>query len=327
MHLNRRHVLALALSAAAAVTSLSAAAQAWPARPITIVVSYPAGGDTDAVARLFAEKLSTRVGQPVLVDNRAGASGTIGNAYVSHAQPDGYTLLLTPGTFASAPVVLKTGAGAAYDVLNGFTPIIQTGSVPLFLVAGAQSGLHSVKDVVAAGKAKKPLVYGSPGNGSPMHFVGEMFNKSAGIDIVHSPYKGVAPSVTDVLGGHIPMAWVPLGPVLPHIQSGKLLALAVALPQRSSLQPNVPTLEELGYKDIDPLSWQGLLGPKGMNADTVKALNAHFNEILKMPDVVAKLAVFGTVPVGGDAAKLAQSNALAFTRYSKLVKDFGIQAD
>ena len=326
MRIQRRHALALAL-AAAALGAFPAAAQTWPARPITIVVSYPAGGDTDAVARLFAEKLSARVGQPVVIDNRVGASGTIGNAYVGKAAPDGYTLLLTPGTFASAPVVLKTGSGASYDPVQGFTPIVQTGTVPLFLVASPQSGLASVKDVVAAGKAKKPLVYGSPGTGSPMHFVGEMLNKAAGIDIAHAPYKGVAPSVNDVLGNHIPLAWVPLGPVMPHIAGGKLVPLAVALPQRSPLLPNVPSLAELGYKDIDPMSWQGLLGPKGMSPDVVKALNTHFNEILKMPDVVAKLATFGTVSVGGEPARLAQANAEAHTKYAKLVKDFGIQAD
>jgi tripartite-type tricarboxylate transporter receptor subunit TctC len=326
MKINRRSALALAV-AAASLVSVPALAQGYPSKPITIVVSYPPGGDTDAVARLFAEKLSTRLGQPVVVDNKPGASGTIGNAYVGKAAPDGYTLLLTPGTFSSAPVVLKMGAGANYDVLNGFTPVIQTGNVPLFLVAGAQSGFHNVRDVVAAAKARKVLVYGSPGNGSPMHFTGEMLNKAAGIDLTHSPYKGVGPSVTDVLGGHIPLAWVPLGPVLPHIQAGKMVPLAVALPQRSPLLPNVPSLEEFGYKDIDPWSWQGVLGPKGMPADVVRTLNTHFNEILKMADVQAKLASFGTVAVGGAPERLAQSNSAAYNRYSKLVKDFGIQAD
>jgi tripartite-type tricarboxylate transporter receptor subunit TctC len=303
------------------------AAQAYPAKLITIVVSYPPGGDTDAVARLFAEKLATRLGQTVVVDNRPGASGTIGNSYVSKAAPDGYTLLLTPGTFSSAPVVLKAGSGASYDVLNGFTPIIQTGNVPLFLVASSQSGFHNVRDVVAAAKARKMLAYGSPGNGSPMHFVGEMLNRAAGIELTHSPYKGVGPSVTDVLGGHIPLAWVPLGPVLPHIQAGKMVPLAVALPQRSTLLPNVPSLEEFGYKDIDPWSWQGLLGPKGMPGDVVRTLNTHMNEILKMTDVVAKLNSFGTVPVGGAPERLGQSNTAAYHRYAQLVKEFGIQAD
>ncbi|HEX2547145.1 MAG TPA: tripartite tricarboxylate transporter substrate binding protein [Ramlibacter sp.] len=328
MTMNRRTVLAAALSAAALTITAPAGAQgAWPSRPITIIVSYPPGGDTDAVARLFAEKLSTRLGQAVVVDNRPGASGTIGNSYVSKAAPDGYTLLLSPGTLSSAPVVLKAGSGASYDVLQGFTPIIQTGNVPLFLVASAQSGFKSVREVVAAAKAKKQIVYGSPGNGSPMHFVGEMLNKAAGIDLTHSPYKGVGPSVTDVLGGHIPLAWVPLGPVLPHIQAGKMVPLAVALPQRSPLLPNVPSLEEFGYKDIDPWSWQGLMGPKGLPAEVVRTLNAHMNEILKMPDVIAKLNTFGTMAVGGPPERLADSNSAAFQRYSRLVKDFGIQAD
>jgi len=291
------------------------------------VVCYPPGGDTDAVARLFADKLAARLGQAVIVDNRAGASGTIGNAYVGKAAPDGYTLLLTPGTFSSAPVVLKAGDGARYDVLSGFTPIIQTGNVPLFLVAGAQSGYRNLKDVVAAAKAKKELVYGSPGNGSPMHFVGEMLNKAAGIEITHSPYKGVGPCVIDLLGGHIPLAWVPLGPVLQQIEAGKIVPLAVALPQRSPLLPNVPSLAEFGYKDIDPWSWQGLLGPKGLPAEVVQSLNAHMNEILKMADVVTRLNSFGTVVAGGTPERLAQSNTAAFNRYTELAKEFGIQAE
>jgi tripartite-type tricarboxylate transporter receptor subunit TctC len=327
MNLSRRQALALALSSAATVAVPAFAQGGWPGKTITIVVSYPPGGDTDAVARLFAEKLQARLGQPVIVDNRAGASGTIGNAFVGKAAPDGYTLLLTPGTFSSAPVVLKAGAGVRYDVLNGFTPIIQTGSVPLFLVAGAQTGYHNLNDVVAAAKAKKQLVYGSPGNGSPMHFVGEMLNKAAGIEITHSPYKGVGPSVIDVLGGHIPLAWVPLGPVLQQIETGKIVPLAVALPQRSPLQPNVPSLAEFGYKDIDPWSWQGLLGPKGMPPDVVRTLNTAMNEILKMPDVVARLNSFGTVAVGGAPDKLAQANVTAYNRYAVLVKEFGIQAE
>lgn len=325
MQFSRRQVLLGASALAASQIPHAALAQSYPSKPITIVVSYPPGGDTDAIARAIGEKLAQRVGQPVIVENKPGASGAIGNAHVANAAPDGYTLLLTPGTFASAPVVLRSGT--KYDAVNGVTSIIETGYVSLFLVTTDSTGFKSVKDVVAAAKAGRQLSYGSPGNGSPMHFVGEMLNRAAGIGILHTPYKGVGPSVTDVIGGHIPLAWVPYGPVKAHIESGKLRVLAVAEPERSQLLPNVPSLAEFGYRGIDPMSWQGLLGPKGMSAELVKFLNGHVNEILKDPDVRQRMANLGTVAIGGTPERLEKAKADGYNHYAKLVKELGIQAD
>lgn len=324
----RRHAIAAAISMAAACATGLAWADAYPSKPITLVVAYPAGGDTDALARLFAEKLATRMGQPVVVDNRPGASGIIGSAYVSKAAPDGYTLLLAPSTFSIAQLVLKTNGASAYDVLNGFTPIVQTGSQPLFLVASAGSGLTSLKDAVAAGKgAGKSLSYASPGSGSPMHILGEMFARASGANLAHVPYKGVAPAVNDVLGGHVPVTFITLGPVAPYFANGKLLPLAVASRERSPLAPKVPTLAELGYKDVEVTAWNGLWGPRHLSPEIVKTLNGHFNEILKMPEIVARMAVLGTAPVGGDADVLGKTNAADFTRFGKVIKELGIQAD
>ncbi|RZL87485.1 MAG: tripartite tricarboxylate transporter substrate binding protein [Variovorax sp.] len=326
MKATRRQALAAAVSIAAACSSGLSWAQAYPAKPVTIVVAYPAGGDTDALARLFAEKLSTRIGQPVVVDNRPGASGVIGSSYVAKATADGYTLLLAPSTFSIAQLVLKTGGSTSYDVLNGFTPIIETGTLPMFLVAGSGAGFKSFKDAVVAAKAQQ-LSYASPGSGSPMHILGEMVNKAAGVNIGHVPYKGVAPAVNDVLGGHLPLTYITLGPVAPHIPSGKMLPLVVADRARSPLAPNVPTLAELGYKNVEVTAWHGLFGPKGMPADIVKTLNGHFNEILKMPDVVAKMAVLGALPLGGAPDVLAKTNAGDFERFGRIIKELGIQAD
>ncbi|CAA2104051.1 hypothetical protein VVAX_02571 [Variovorax paradoxus] len=315
------------MSLAAACASGLAWADSYPSKPITLVVAYPAGGDTDALARLFAEKLATRLGQPVVVDNRPGASGIIGSAYVSKAAPDGYTLLLAPSTFSIAQLVLKTNGSSGYDVLNGFTPIVQTGSQPLFLVAGGGSGLASVKDVVAAAKGGKTLSYASPGSGSPMHILGEMFARASGASLAHVPYKGVAPAVNDVLGGHVPVTFITLGPVAPYFANGKLRPLAVASAQRSPLAPDVPTLAELGFKDVEVTAWNGLWGPRNLPAETVKTLNGHFNEILRMPDIGARMAVLGTTPVGGEAAVLGKTNAADYTRFGKVIKELGIQAD
>ena len=335
MKTTRRHAIATlatatAVVAAAALSMASAPASAqgaYPSKPITIIVSYPAGGDTDALARLLADKLSTRVGQTVLVDNKPGASGTIGNAFVAKAPPDGYTLLMTPNTISIATLVLKAGTGAAYDVVNDFTPIIQIGSQSLFLVVNASTGITSVKDLVAAAKADKIKTYATPGSGSPMHILGEVFNKAAGVKITQVPYRGSAPAITDLVGGHVPFMYTTLGSVSQYIASGKMANLAVADMKRSPLAPNVPTLDELGYKDVDVGAWQGIMGPKGMPGDVVKLLNGHLNDIIKMPDVVARMTTIATIPVGGDGAVLGKINAFDHNRYAKVIKEFGIQAD
>ena len=329
MKFTRRHVLAAAACATAAGAGLCtspAFAQAWPTKPITIVVAYPAGGDTDAMARLYAEKLSTRLGQPVVVDNKAGASGVIGNSYVARAQADGYTLLMTPSTISTATLVMKQSPGSSYDVLTDFTPIVQTATQPLFLVGSAAGAPRNLKDLLATAKAK-PLTYASPGSGSPMHILGEMFNKSAGVKLTHVPYKGVAPAVNDVLGGHVPLTFITWGPVAPYVTGGKMVPLAVFDAQRSPLAPDVPTARELGINDVQVDAWQGLMGPKGLSPEIVRTLNSHMNEILKMPDVAAKMKVFGALPAGGEPARLAKTSADDHRRFARIIKDFGIQAD
>jgi tripartite-type tricarboxylate transporter receptor subunit TctC len=160
-----------------------------------------------------------------------------------------------------------------------------------------------------------------------MHILGEMFNKSAGLSIKHVPYKGVAPAINDVLGGHVPLTVVTYGPIAPYLASGKVTPLAVADRARSPLAPNVPTLAELGYKDIEVVAWNGIFAPKGLSPEIVKTLNAHFNEILKMPDVVARMAVFGALPLGGTPETLARTNAADFERFGRVIKELGIQAD
>jgi tripartite-type tricarboxylate transporter receptor subunit TctC len=329
MRFPRRHVLATLAGLAACVAVAPAVAQgAYPNKPITMIVSYPAGGDTDALARLYAEKLSASLKQTVVVENRPGASGTIGNAYVAKAAPDGYTLLFTPNTISIATLVVKSGpSGPAYDVLNDFTPIIQAGSQSLFLVVNTASGVTNVKDLVAAGKAEKIRSYASPGSGSPMHILGEAFNRAAGLKIAQVPYKGSAPAIADLVGGHIPFMYTTLGPVAQHITSGKLAVIGVADPQRSPLMPNVPTLAESGYPDVNVGAWQALMGPKGLPPAVVRTLNTAMNDIIKMPDVVPRMTAMALVPVGGEPATLGKLNAEDHARYSKLIRELNISAD
>jgi tripartite-type tricarboxylate transporter receptor subunit TctC len=327
-----RRTMLSAIGIVLGVAALGAAApalaqNAWPNKPITIVVAYPAGGDTDVLARLMAEKLAARLKQSVVVENRTGAAGTIGSAYVARAAADGYTLLIAPNTVSIAPLVLKAGTGANYDVQHDFTPIAQLGTQSLFVVVGKTTGITKMSDLVARAKAGKLETYATPGNGSPMHIMGEMFNRSANVKIAQVPYRGTAPAIVDVLGGQVPMTYVTYGAVAQYVGNGSLIPLAVADQKRSPFAPNVPTLSELGYKDVEIGAWQALMGPKNLAPEIVRTLNGHVNEILKQPDVVARMATIAVTPVGGEPAVLQKLIASDTSRYMKLVKEFGIQAD
>lgn len=326
----KRRLLALATAAFTLACGLGAGpafAQSYPSKPITIVVSYPPGGDTDAIARLFAEKLSHRLNQTVVIDNRPGAGGTIGNGYVGRAAPDGYTLLFTPNPFTTAPMVMGLTAASSYDVLNGFEPIIKTATQPLLLVANANAGFKTVPEMITFAKSGKPLSYGSPGAGSPMHFLGEWLNHAAGTKISHVPYRGVGPEVNDVVAGHVPTAWVTIGAISQYMAQGKVIPLAIGDAQRSKLLPNAPTLAEVGYKEVVVGSWNGFFAPKGTPASVIKLLNANLNEILKEPEVVTRLATFGAEPAGGAPEVLGKTNANEYAVMSRLVKDLGITAN
>lgn len=318
---------AAVLTAGAALLGAAAvpAQPAWPAKPVTIVVAYPAGGSSDVLARLLAEKLSTRLGRPVVVDNKPGASGIIGSSFVGKAAPDGYTLLMAPSTFTMAQLVLKTSPGSSYDV-RAFTPIFQAGGQPLFLAAGAGAKVQTLAEAVQMGKTT-PLSYGTPGSGSPMHVLGEMFNKASGANFKHVPYRGLAPVLTDMVGGHVPLAWIVLGPVDPYLKDGKVRLLGVAQAERSPLAPTVPTLAEQGFNDVQVTAWNGLFGPKGLPPAIVRTLNAHLNEIIKDPQVAQRMRTLGMSPTGGPPEALAKATAADLERFGKVVKELGIQAD
>jgi tripartite-type tricarboxylate transporter receptor subunit TctC len=327
MTVTRRHFACAALAVAAVLPAAALAQGAYPSKPISVVVGYPPGGDTDAIARLFADKLSKRLNQTVVVDNKPGAGGTIGNSFVGRAPADGYTLLFTPNPFTTAPMVMKLPASSSYDVLNGFEPVIKTATQPLVLVANPGVGIKTIPEMVALSKSGKSLSYASPGAGSPMHVVAEWLNKEAGTTITHVPYRGVGPSVTDVVAGHVNTAWVTLGAVSQYTSSGRLVPLVIGDARRSPLAPNVPTLVELGYKDIVVGAWNGFFAPKGTPAAVVTLLNGHLNEILKEKEVVDKLATFGALPAGGAPDVLARTNASEYEVMGHVIKDLNIRAD
>lgn len=317
---------AIALACCLAFTPAGAQA-AYPTKPISIVVSYPPGSDTDSIARTLAERLSQRLNQAVIVDNKPGAGGTLGNGFVGRAAPDGYTLLFTPNPFTTAPMVMRLSPAASYDVLHGFEPIIQIATQPLVLVANPGIGAKSVPEMIALAKSGKNLTYATPGAGSPMHIVGEWLNRAAGVKITHVPYRGVAPSVNDVVAGHVDTAWVTLGVVSQYTSQQRLIPLAIGDAHRSTLAPNVPTLVEAGYKDVVVGAWNGFFAPKDTPAEVVRLLNGYLNEIIKSPEVVAKLATFGALPVGGAPEVLAKTNAAEYQTMGKLIKDLAITAD
>ena len=326
---SRRHLVA-ALPAACllSVFAPSAWAQAdFPSRALRVIVPQPPGGGFDFVARALGERLAKRLGQPVVVENRTGSGTLIGTDAAAKAPADGYTLLFTPNTIATAPLVLKPGTGAVYDPLTDFTPIVLAGTQSLFLVVNASTGITNLKDFVAAAKSNKVQSYASPGSGSPMHILGEMFNRAADIKLQQIPYRGSGPAVIDLVSGQVPAFYTTLGPVSQHIASGKLLNIGVADPQRSPLQPNVPTFAEGGVKDAEVGAWQGFVGPKGLPADIVRTLNGHFNEILKMPDVLARMTTLALIPAGGAPDALSKINAEHNQRYGKVIKETGIMAD
>ncbi len=326
MTLNRRHLLAAAAAAGLAATGL-ALAQTYPERPITVVVAYPPGGDTDAMARLYAERLGQRLRQTVIVENRAGAGGTVGNTSVARARADGYTLLFTPNPFTTAPQLLKLNPANSYDPLTSFDPVIQTGTQSVLLVAHPDTGIKNVRDLVAQAKAGKPLNYASPGAGSPMHIAAELLNRAAGINVQHIPFRGIGPMIPEMLTGRVNMGYTTYGPVAQHIAAGKLVAVALTDPDRTPLIAGLATVAEQGYPTVKEGAWHGFMVPRGTPAPVIATLNEHFNEILKMPEVVERMASFGARPVGGRPEALSRVNAEDFARLSKTIKDLNLTAD
>lgn len=305
----------------------SAQAADYPVKPVKLVVAYPSGGDTDVIARWVAEKLTAKWGQQVVVENRTGAAGSIGSSYVARSPADGYTLLLAPNTLAIVPYVLKPGSGSDYNAKTDFTPISEIGRQSLFMVGADHAGLKSVDQVVKEAKSGKIHSYASPGSGSPMHILSELFDRSAGIKLTQIPYRGSAPAIVDLVGGQVPVMYSTIGPLAQYVATGKLKLLAVADKTRSPFAPDIPTFAELGYKDVEVGAWQAILGPRGLPQDVVQKVNQAVNEILKMPDVIERMKALAILPTGGTPEQMAAVISTEDARYSRIIKEFNIRAD
>ena len=319
-------VRGLALAAAVVAAPLAAHAQAWPAKPVTIVVPFAAGGTTDILARVIGQALNKELGQSVLVDNRAGAGGNIGAQLAAKAVPDGYTLFMgTVGTHAINQSLYKK---LPFDPVKDFAPLTRVAMVPNLLVAHPNKPYRNVKELVAYAKANPGKVnFGSSGSGSSIHLSGELFNALAKVDMVHVPYKGSAPAVTDLVGGQIDIMFDNMPSAIQHVRSGRLRALAVTTAKRSPELPDVPTIAEAGVPGYEATSWFGMFAPAGTPAPVVARLNSALAKVLADPAVKKKLAEQGAEPYSETPEQFAEFIRKESAKWSKVVKESGASAD
>ena len=302
------------------------AAQTYPARPVRFIVPFAPGGGTDLLARMLALRLHESLGQPVVVDNRAGAGGVIGADIAAKAPPDGYTMVLgSPGPLTINPNLL---ARMPYDTLRDFAPIALATISPFMLVLHPSVPAGSVGELVALARSKPDgLVYGSGGNGSVAHFSGEQFKALTGVNLVHVPYKGAGPAVIDLVAGRLQFMFENLPTVLPHVRSGKLKALAVGTKTRSVLLPESPTMIEAGVPGFEASTAFGVLSPAKTPASVVGRLNQEIVKILNSPDIRERLLAQGLEPAGGTPQRYAAHLKDELARYARIVKAAGIKAE
>ncbi|MFT3813993.1 MAG: tripartite tricarboxylate transporter substrate binding protein [Acidovorax sp.] len=305
----------------AAVTAGSGAAwaQAWPAKPISLIVPFPAGGTTDVLARAVGQELAKSLGQPVIVENKPGAGATVGADYVAKSRPDGYTLLMGAVHHTIATSVYPK---LPYDFQKDFAPITTVALVPNVLVVNPQVPARTVQELLALAKAEPgKYSFGSNGNGTGQHLIGAQFERMGGVQLMHVPYKGSGPLTTDLLGGQISMSFDTITPVLPNIKAGKLRALAVTTAKRSAALPDVPTLDESGLKGFDMGTWFGVLAPANVPKDVVARLNTELVKIVHTPEFRKKMDEIGAVPIGDTPAQMAAQIKDDTERYARLVKE------
>jgi tripartite-type tricarboxylate transporter receptor subunit TctC len=310
----------------AAVVPAIALAQAYPAKPIHLIVPFPPGGINDVLARVTGQKLSESLGQGVVVENRPGAGGTIGSNAVAKAPADGYTLLFgATSTVAVSPHLYKN---VPYDPIADFAPIVEIASVGSLLVVNPAVPATSVRELVALARARPgSLTFGSAGSGASQHMGGELLKSMAAIDIVHVPYKGGAPAMTDLVAGQISFMVEPIPTALPHVKSGRVRALAVSTPRRSAALPELPTISESGYPGYDLTIWFGLLAPARTPPEVIARINADMVKILAGADMRERLSAQGAEPVGGTPETFAAHIRSEVARWGDVVKTSGAKVD
>ena len=321
-----RMSVAVLLALWAAWSHAASTDPAYPTKPIRVLAPFPAGSGVDVVARMIGTPLGQSIGQPVVVDNRPGAAGRIACELAARAAPDGYTLLL--GNASTLAMLPSLDRRVAFDPVKSFAPIALISSSANVLVVHPSVAASSVSGLVALAKAKPgSLNYGSAGSGNSTHLAAELFRLSAGVDLVHVPYKGTPPMITDLLAGQIQLSFTSILSALPHIQQGRLRALGVTSLKRAASLPDVPTISEAALKGYEMIVWQGLLAPANTPGAIVTRVNREVVKILEMPDTRARLAAQGLEPVGGTPEQFAAYIGSEVTKWSKVIKHAGITAE
>ena len=314
------------LGLAALLVASSALAQPYPARAVKFVVPFPPGGGVDIVARALGEKLAPRLGQPVVIENKPGAGTTIGTAAVAQSAPDGYTLLLGP--IGSQAIVHHLHPDRGFDIRRDFAPVARIGYGTIVFVVPAASPAHSVREFVTRAKANPGgLTFASSGTGALIHLTGEMFQQAAGIRLTHIPYKGTAQILPDILGGRVDMALDSLPAYIPHLESGKLRALAVATRTRSPLLPQLPTMAEAGVPGVVSATDYAMYAPAGTAKDIVGRLNREVNAVLELGDLRAKLGAQGIELAGGTPESLVAELADEIEKWGRVIQAANIKPE
>jgi len=305
----------------AAATALPALAQEWPNRPVRMVVAFAPGGSTDIAVRVLAERISPALGQPVLVENRPGASGNVAAEYVLKQPADGHVVLATADALASTPHLYKL----AFDPAKDFEPVVQLTRQPVVLAAHPSTGVNTVAELIALAKSKPGLGYATSGAGSLQHMAGEWFAKLAGIQLTHVPYKGGGQAVTDLVGGQVPLGSLGNTPLLPHYRAGKLKILAQTTRTRSASLPEVPTYEEAGQRGLVLEQWLGLFLAAGAPPAAAARLNAEVGRALAESAVRERFAQYGLEPVGGTPQDFVQLYRQDYEKYARLTRELNIK--
>lgn len=324
--MQRRHFIQATGAGAAALALPALRAQSWPTGPIRIVVGFPPGGGADALARVVGLKLGALWNQPVVIENKAGASGTLAAEYVAQQASDGTTLLLTTiNSHALAPAVLPK---MRYHPERDFVPVALLGLTPNLLIAGANQPAKNVKDLVALCKAKPGVVtFGSAGPGTAQHFALELFKLRAKVDALHVPYKGSGPLLTDLVGGQIQYSFETMTAATPHVKSGRAIAVAQTRSKRVKAYPDVPTMQEQGFAGFETFNWYGLSGPGKLPAPIAARMNKDINTVLAMADVQEKFDAFGVEDGGGSPEKFAELVRSEIVKWAKVAQEANVRVD
>lgn len=323
--MNRPVLVRCALGVAVAVAAPLATAQSWPSRPIRVIVPFPAGGGIDTVARIIAPKMAESLGQPLVIENRVGAGGTVGTEVVARASADGHTLL---GAFASHAMNATLYRDLSYDTERAFAPISLIATVPNILVVHPSLPVKTVSDLIALARRRPgDINYASVGSGTPAHLSAELFNLMAGVKMTHVPYKGAPASIIGMITGEAQLTFTTVLIAMPHVKSGKLRAVAVTTRERSSSLPDVPTVNESGLKGYESVAWYGLLAPAGTPAPVIERLHAEVVRSTQTPEVRENLQRQGTDIVASTPARFAQVIREDIATWTRVVKAAGIKAD